>query len=218
MKLNKMPKMGQAGSRNLMVYIKRLGTNIFTTHDLTAISGKSVSTVVQSLNRLSQQGLVIKIYRGVWAESGKNPISPFEIIPYLFPLGKAYVSFISALHLHGIIGQIPQITLAALSHSRIISTKAGSFAVHQIAPSFFEGYDWYKGEGKFLIAEPEKALIDSLYLSSRKLKQYGYFPELDFPADFSFKKAGQWVERIPDKKIKRYVFNRLEMIRNTYEV
>ena len=191
---------------NVMAFIKKLGQRVFTTHELAAISGKSASTVVQSLNYLTEQNLLIKVYRGVWAESGPRPLSPFEFIPYLFPRQRVYVSFITALHLYGIIEQIPQvITLASTAHTRTIRTRAGDFSVHQIAPAFFDGFEWYRGEGSFLIAQPEKALIDSLYLSGRKKKQFGHFPELYLPPEFSFKKAHQWIERIPDKKIRQYL-------------
>lgn len=197
-----------------MVYIKKLGRPVFTTHELITASGKSTSTIVQSLNRLVEQGLLIKIYRGVWAEAGDKRVSAYEIIPCLFPRQRVYVSFISALHLHGIIEQIPQtITLASTAHTSTMRTQAGVFSVHQINPAIFDGFDWYKGEGSFLIAEPEKALVDSLYLSSRKKKQFGHFPELHFPPEFSFKKAAQWVKRIPEEKIRLYVLKRLETLK-----
>ena len=196
-----------------MTFIRKMGRPVFTTHELTALSGKSPSTVVQSLNYLIKQGLLVKIYRGVWTEPGPRAVSPFEIIPYLFARQRVYVSFISALHLHGIVEQIPQvITLASTAHTSVLRTKAGVFSVHQIAPVFFDGFDWYKGDGHFLIAEPEKALIDSLYLSSRKKKQFGSFPELHFPPEFSFKKAACWSERIPEKKIQLYVLEKLNAL------
>ncbi len=204
---------------DITTFIRKIRRPVFTTHELTAISGKSASTVVQSLNYLVKQGQLTKIYRGVWAELGERTISPFEMIPALFPRQRVYVSFITALHLYGIVEQIPQvITLASTAHTSILRTKAGVFSVHQIAPAFFDGFDWYKGEGHFLIAEPEKALVDSLYLSSRKKKQFGYFPELVFPAGFSFKKAADWVNRIPEKIIRAYVREKLKNIersRNT---
>lgn len=197
--------------QHIMVLIKQLGRPVFTTHELMTISGKSSSTIIQCLNRLVEQGLLIKIYRGVWAQAGDKRVSAFEIISYLFPRQRVYVSFISALHLHGILEQIPQVvTLASTAHTSTIRTKAGVFEVHQIAPAIFDGFDWYKGEGSFLIAEPEKALIDSLYLSSRKKKQFGHFPELHFPPEFSFKKAVKWVERVPEEKIRLYILKKLE--------
>src|SRR3989338_4349783 len=79
--------------QNIMAFIKKAGRPVFTTHELTAFSGKSPSTVVHSLSRLVKQGLLVKIYRGVWAEPGPRAISPFEIIPYLFARRRGYVSF-----------------------------------------------------------------------------------------------------------------------------
>ena len=197
----------------IMAFIKKTGRPIFTTHELTALSGKSSSTVVHSLGRLAKQGVLVKMYRGVWAEPGFRVISPFEVIPYLFPRQRVYVSFISALHLHGIVEQIPQvITLASTAHTNTLRTQAGVFSVHQMSPAFLDGFDWYKGEDHFLIAEPEKALIDSLYLSSRRKKQFGSFPELEFPSDFSFKKAADWARRIPEQKIRLYVMRKLQAL------
>src|SRR3989338_4558414 len=119
--------------KNIMVFVKKLGRPVFTTHELIAVSGKSSSTIIQCLNRLVKQGLLIKVYRGVWAEAQAKKLSPFEIIPFLFSRQRVYVSFISALHLHGIVEQIPQsITLASPSHTRTLRTKAGVFSVQQI--------------------------------------------------------------------------------------
>lgn len=197
----------------MLSFIKKLGRPVFTTFEMAAISGKSLSAVTQALNYLESQGVIFKIYRGVWGEAGSGRISPYTIIPYLFPSSRAYVSFISALHLYGIIEQIPQvITVATTSHTKIIKTSIGTYAVHRIAPWFFDGFTWYKGTENFLIAEPEKALVDSLYLSSRKNKQFGHFPELHFPESFSRKKAQEWVNRIRNVTIKTYVRKKLDEI------
>ncbi|MDP2923615.1 MAG: hypothetical protein Q8O30_07870 [Candidatus Omnitrophota bacterium] len=197
----------------ILVFIRKLHRPVFTTHELSSISGKSLSATTQALNFLQKQGLVLKIYRGIWIEPMAEQISPYKIIPFLFSRQRAYVSFISALHLYGIIEQIPQvITLASTVHTKEIRTKTGIFSVHRIAPAFFDGFGWYKGESSFLIADPEKALVDCLYLSARKKKQFGYFPELHFPKTFSFKKAQVWAKKIPDSKIKTYVLEKLGKI------
>jgi len=163
-------------------YIKQLQRSVFTTYELAAVSGKSLSATTQALNFLKKEGIVFKIYRGVWSENTNERISPYAALQFLFPRQRAYVSFLSALHIYGIIEQIPQvITVASLTHSKTINTKIGVFCVHRIQPLFFGGFGWYKGSGSFLIAEPEKALIDCLYLSARRKKQFGYFPELEFP-------------------------------------
>lgn len=195
---------------NILVFIKQLKRPVFTTHELASVSGKSLSAVTQALNYLESQGLIFKISRGVWAEEGNESLSPYRVIPFLFPRHRAYVSFISALHLYGIIEQIPQvITLASTAHTKVIMTKIGVFSVHRIAPSFFKGFDWYEKTGGFLIAEPEKALVDCLYLSGRRKRQFNYFPELRFSRKFSFKKAKKWAALIPDPKIRSYVQKKL---------
>lgn len=197
----------------ILAFIKKLNRAVFTTYELSIISGKSLSATTQALNFLQKHGVVFKIYRGVWAEVTNKPLSPYIVIPFLFPQHRVYVSFISALHLYGIIEQIPQVmTLASTMHTKMITTKIGTFSVHRIAPSFFDGFVWYKNEGNFLIAEPEKALIDCLYLSAYKRKQFGYFPELHFSNSFSFKEARMWIKRIPNPKIRLYAQKKLDHI------
>ena len=195
---------------SLLAFIKQLNHPVFTTFELSTLSGKSLSAVTQGLNTLVREGAVLKIYRGIWAEERNDRLSPYAAIPYLLPRHRAYVSFISALHLYNMVEQIPQvITLATTSHTKVIRTRLGVFSLHQLTPKFFKGFGWYKGSGNFLIAEPEKALVDSLYLSARKNKQFGNFPELYFPKQFSFKKVKQWAMLIPDPKIRAHVVKKI---------
>lgn len=197
-------------SQPILIYIKKLGKPVFTTFEISSLSGKSPSVTTQSLNHLVNNGLLLKVKRGVWAEVGNASLSPYAAIPYLFIRQRAYVSFLSALHLHGVIEQIPQtITLASTAHTKTIRTKLGVFSIHRLSPGFFKGFDWYK-EGNFLIAEPEKALVDSLYLSACKKKQFGHFPELHFPKSFSFKKAEKFARLIQNRNIRLHVLKKLE--------
>lgn len=199
--------------QSILVFIKKLHRPVFTTYELVALSGKSLSATTQALNFLQKQGLIFKIYRGIWCEIGDERLSPYIVVPFLFPRHRVYISFISALHLYGIIEQIPQvITLASTTHTKLIHTKLATFSVHQLTPLFFDGFSWYKGRGNFLIAEPEKALVDSLYISACKKKQFGYFPELHFPKSFSFKRVKEWTEKIPDSKISSYVHKKVDTI------
>ncbi|OIO35411.1 MAG: hypothetical protein AUJ74_06640 [Candidatus Omnitrophica bacterium CG1_02_44_16] len=199
---------------HILAAIKGFERPVFTTRQAAAFCRGSSSNTIQTLNHLEKQGVIVKIARGIWGfEAGRNKISPYDVISYLLPSHRAYVSFVSALHLHGIIEQIPQsITLASTEHTKTIHTKVGTFFVHRIAPSFFKGFDWYKGKGGFLIAGPEKALIDCLYLSARKKKQFGHFPELHFSVSFSFAKAKSWARQIPDTKIRSFVLKKLEVL------
>jgi len=199
--------------RSVLADIQRIRRPIFTTFELARLSERSASATTQALRHLEKQGVVEKIRRGIWALAGSERLSAASVIPFLFPRTRAYVSFTSALHLYDIIEQIPQVmTLASPSHTKTIRTRLGTYSVHRIAPSFFAGFRWYKDEGRFLIAEPEKALVDSLYLSARKKRQYGHFPELHFPRTFSFRRAREWAGRIPDVRIRKNVEKKLAAI------
>ncbi|MCK4810091.1 MAG: hypothetical protein KAS99_04050 [Candidatus Omnitrophica bacterium] len=204
---------------SVLKFIKQLGRKVFTTREIAALSGKSLSVVTQALNNLEKESVLVKVYRGLWYEKGDKYVSPYNIIPFLLPRHRAYVSFVSALHLYGIVEQIPQvITLASLVHTKVISTKIGVFSFHRIAPSFFDGFCWSKGKGEFLIAEPEKALIDSLYLSCRKKKQFGYFPELHFSEQFHLKNAKGWIRKITNLRIRSCVQKKFEKIVEGYRI
>lgn len=199
--------------RNILLTIRKLRRPVFSTAELTAASGKSASAAVQALSRLEKDGFIIKVCRGIWADSTNGRLSAYSIIPFLAPRHRVYMSFVSALHLHGIIEQIPQvITLAATIHTKTMHTRLGVFSIHQIAPSFFKGFDWYRKTGDFLIAEPEKALVDCLYVSARRNNQFRHFPELHFSKTFDTVKAEGWAKAIPSPKIQRYVLTRLREV------
>jgi predicted transcriptional regulator of viral defense system len=177
------------------------------------LSGKSGSVVTQALKHLSDEGLVTRIHYGIWGESSR--FSAFEVVPFLIPGQQLYVSFVTALHLHGIIEQIPQVmTVASMVHSRTVRTKAGVYSIHQLEPNFFKGFDWYQKTGSFLIAEPEKALADSLYLSVKKKNNFGHFPELHFPKGFKISNVKKWIDCISDPRARKKVHQSLELLRN----
>jgi len=202
----------------VLAAVKKLGRPFFTTHELGLCGTGSSSNTVQALGHLVRQGVVMKVARGVWAlEADKNKISPYALASLLSPRHRVYVSFTSALHLHGMIEQIPQtVTLASTGHTRTIRTRMGTYCIHRISPVFFKGFDWYRGEGSFLIAAPEKALVDCLYLSSRRKKQFGHFPELHLSASFSFKKAREWVGQIRDARVRAVVLKRWESLKKGF--
>jgi len=198
----------------LVKYLAGTRRVFFTTAEIVALSGKSPSTVVQGLRRLETHGVIVRIYRGIWAHAEVPAVNPYEVIPLLLPAHRVYLSFLSALHLHGMIGQVPRIvTLASTAHSRTLRTALGVFAVHRIDPGFFWGFDWHLNAGGFLVAAPEKALLDCLYLAGRRGKRYAYFPELTFHSTFSFGKARQWARRIRDPRLRAHVLAGLEALR-----
>jgi predicted transcriptional regulator of viral defense system len=186
---------------------------IFTSREIAALSGRPLSSVSTTLKTLQEKKVITRIVRGVWANEKDSRFDLLSVVPFLTQGHQTYISFITALHLHGIISQIPKVIYAASTmHTKIFKTSVATYSIHQISPPFFDGFDWHKGKGNFLIAAPEKALIDSLYLSSRRSKRFRYFPELSFSKDFSFKKARKWTELSKEQRIRRYVLQELKEI------
>ena len=189
-----------------------LGRPVFTTREVAAIRGGSLSTTSQALGRLAAEHRLTRVARGVWCDPEDPRFTRFTLVHFLVGASQAYVSLSSALHLQGVIEQIPQIVYAATTaHTSFTRTPVGAFSFHRIDPRFFAGFDWYRGGDAFLIAEPEKALVDSLYLASRRGKRFGRFPELDLD-DFSFERAEAWIRRIPYRPIRRFVERELQRL------
>jgi len=194
--------------------IRATGSSVFTTRQIAALRGGSLSATSQALARMEQRGFVKKVTRGVWCIPDDPRFSPYSLVPLLAGGHRAYVSLISALHLHGLIEQIPEIVFAvSTGHTRVRKTSVGSYSYHRIHPHFFAGFDWYGRRQDFLVATPEKALVDSLYLSSRKGKRFRFFPEINLGEGFNFKRAGEWAERIAhDPWTREYVLRKLEVL------
>ena len=193
--------------------LRALGRPVFTTREVAAVRGASVTATSQSLKRMEGEGLVVRVTRGVWCDPEDPRFSPFALVPFLSGAHRAYVSFVSALNLHGIVEQVPQVIYAATTgHTARRRTPVGTYSFHRIGPDFFDGFHWYRGGAEFLIAEPEKALIDSLYVASRKGNRFGSFPELDLASGFDPQRAEHWIAAIPYERIRVFVRRRFAEI------
>lgn len=199
--------------------IRSFGKPVFTTRQIAALRGSSLSATGQALSRLERQGLVKRATRGVWCVPDDQRFSVYSLVPVLAGSHRAYVSLASALHLHGLIEQIPQITFAVTTGpTRLRRTAIGTYSFHRIHPHLFAGFDWHAEGQDFLVASPEKALVDALYLSSRRGKRFRFFPEIDFRGGFSFERAAEWVALIShDPWTRNYVLGRLAALRNLEE-
>lgn len=194
--------------------IQAIGRPVFTSREIALMTQGSLSGISHNLERMARQGLIRKVTRGLWCAPSDPRFTPFSLVPFLAGNHQAYVSFLSALNLHGMIEQIPQsIFCATTGHTRLRTTAVGTFSFHRIHPNFFAGFDWYRGGREFLIATPEKALVDSLYLSSRRGKQFRFFPEIEFVSGFRFGAAEEWARRIPYARIRKYVQAQLKTLK-----
>ena len=154
---------------------------IFTTRDFATQGGLSLSAATKRLSRLSGKGQLTKVTKGIWANTVHPYFHPLSCVPYLLGKEQGYVSFLTALHLHGVISQIPKtIQIATTGRGRVLESAVGRFEFFQIKPELMrQGADWSESQLPYLIASAEKALIDTLYLSTRKNRRFARLPELD---------------------------------------
>ena len=153
---------------------------VFTTRDFASYSGVSMSAASKRLLHLSKQKLLKRITKGVWANTSHPWFHPLACVPYLLGKEQGYVSFLTALHLHGLVSQIPRnIQIATTGHARTLNSPIGQYEFLQIKPELMQqGTVWSDAHLPYLIATAEKALIDTLYLSTRKNRRFARLPEV----------------------------------------
>ena len=154
---------------------------IFTTREYASQVGLSMPAAAKRLARLSIKKLLTGVTKGIWANTSHPYFHPLSCVPYLLGKEQGYVSFLTALHLHGVISQIPKtIQVATTGRARSLDSPFSRYEFFQIKPELMQqGTDWSETRLPYRIATPEKALIDTLYLSTRKNRRFARLPELD---------------------------------------
>ncbi len=145
--------------------LNALPSPFFTTVDFLRLFPSKQNTLYDRLKRLKRNNVIKEVPGDNYLIVGKN-YSDFEIANRLY--SPSYVSLESALSFHGIITGFPyQITSVTPKKTRSIYFEGKEFVFHHINPALFFGFE--KKE-KFLIADPEKSLIDYLYFVFKGLR------------------------------------------------
>ena len=154
---------------------------IFTTRDFANYSNISMPAASKRLSRLGDKKLLTRITKGLWANTSHPWFHPLACVPHLLGKEQGYVSFLTALHLHGLVSQIPKtLQIATTGHSRTLDSPVGFYEFLQIKPELMkQGTQWSDTRLPYLMATAEKALIDTLYLSTRKSRRFARLPEVD---------------------------------------
>jgi len=132
---------------------------IFTLNDIKGLLDiKSKSYTYVLVSRLIESNVITKIIKGYYYLNTKKP-TDFEIACYL--IRPSYISFESALHYYNILVQAPYtITIATSKISKKIILEDKEYRYSLLNRKYFT--DYIKIDN-FLIATPEKALVDTLY-------------------------------------------------------
>jgi predicted transcriptional regulator of viral defense system len=187
--------------------LRRLRVPVVRTADAAVALGQSTFAASQTLGRLARAGLVHPVRHGLFWVDGE--IDPHRLPDHLTAPMPSYLSLHTALHLHGLIEQIPDVIYAAsLGRTQRIRTRAGTFSIHHLAPAVFGGFE-DRADG-VRIATPEKALFDFAYLSGGRSRLFTSLPELDLPPRFRRKELARWLDKIPSRRSSTLTAKKLE--------
>ena len=155
-------------SLNQTIIIKKLsaqGLRFFTTTDFKKFFDiKQDNTASKMLERLTKKGVLKKLAKKQYLFTLLGA-DDFQIANFLY--SPSYISLESALCFYGILGQFPyQITSITARKTKTINCLNKEFNYSHIKQGLFFGYH---KEKDFLIASPEKALLDYLYFYSKGL-------------------------------------------------
>ncbi len=190
---------------NLAVLVKKIYSSKFTLFTLKTLGDileiEKKSSLFSVLKRLVEAGVIVRIEKNKYLLKDAE-IDDFSLANFLY--GPSYVSFESALNFFGILLQFPyQISSATLK--KTIEKQFGGkvFAYTRLKKELFFGYE--KKEN-FLIALPEKALLDQLYLVAKGQKTID-FDELDL-VGISKTKFKNFLEKYPKtRQFKKIIEN-----------
>ncbi len=157
------------GTYSLGLLTKRLlesGVSLATSKTLKDILEiKSERTFYRIVKDLVADDVLTKVEKNKYLIAGKK-VSTFEIANFLYQ--PSYVSLETALNFWGVLPQFPyEVTSVTPKKSAIKSFEDKVYSYSRIAPYY---YGFFVKKDNALIAIPEKAIFDQLYLASKGLR------------------------------------------------
>lgn len=121
-----------------------------------------------ALRRYEARGLVEHISNKIYINKLNQQFSVRELVNLLRP--NSYISLESALVDRGIISQSPAVlTCVTPGYPKTFSTRSLTIVYRKISHELFWGFEQRKTRyNSYCIAEPEKALLDWIYLSRQE--------------------------------------------------
>jgi len=152
-----------------------LRSSILRSDELARRYGIAEAAVGNALRRQERRGLVEHVSRRIYVNKLAHDFSPRELVGILRP--NAYISLESALGEWGISTQSPSaLTCVTTGYPRQFRGASVRIVYRHISKNLFWGFQEKRARhGSYKIAEPEKALLDWVYL----LRQEGLPVALD---------------------------------------
>ena len=187
--------------------VSSIKTPIFSKNEV-LLAGKNLYD--HQLTRWVKKGYLLKLKNGIYAfNRDYEKIKGEEVASALYQ--PSYLSLESALSSYGF---IPEMVYAYVSVTakinRTFDNKFGHFIYRHVKSELFWGYREVKTDaGRYLIAEPEKAVLDYLYLNLSKINSESDFENLRFNEDqlsetLDREKFSRYLQAFEIKKLKRW--------------
>jgi len=136
----------------------------FTLSSLQAIFNTTRESARTTASRLVERGILVRLRRDLYALVNSN-YSLFSLANALHQ--PSVISLETALNYWGVIVQVPQVIFSISLRSYRYARANTEFIYRRIEQSLFR-FGQVKAED-FYITEPEKALLDALYMKSKGL-------------------------------------------------
>ncbi len=192
--------------------LKNIDKPYFNLREIARVLNISLSSARVAASRYVKSGLLIRLKRDLYILADQWNYLSIET-KFLFAnliQSPSYISLLSALSYYEISTQIQQefIESIALKRTKQVTIRETVFNYSKIKEDLYFGF---LRQGQFFIAEPEKALLDALYLMS--LKRYALdLDAIDFDK-FDGKKVGEMLTQFPTR-VKKMVLQ-YELVRTT---
>lgn len=172
------------------------------------------------LDRWGKKGYLKKIKRGFYCFAAQELSQNFLFYTANKIYAPSYVSLEMALKYYGFIPEeIFQVTSVSTKKMTSFKTPVGNFSYRRIKPGLFWGYRLMDfANHKLLLADPEKAVLDYLYLYSR-LKTADDFLGMrinvdEFRAKIDLEKFRKYLEIFNNKQLSKRANTFLNTIQN----
>ena len=143
--------------------LQKTNFNVFTTDDLVILwEVENRREAIESVKDYIRRGRMFSIKKGIYSltkEYDTKELSQKLITP-------SYISYYTALGIHGIIFQKYSEIHSMASYSKTFDINNQKFIYHKTTPEVLHSQKGILIEANYTIANPERAICDSLYLNS----------------------------------------------------
>ena len=155
------------------------------------------NTAYKTIQRLTKQKIIERIAPGKYLVTDLYP-HKFTIANFIY--SPSYISLESALNYYGILPQFPFTITSVTPRKKKTIHHHTTYTYTHLSPQLYWGFTKHQS---FLIADPEKALIDLLYLSAKGLATIS-LDELDL-SSIDLKKFQLYASKINTPQFKNLI-------------